>query len=303
MTSVGPTQQWWLEMMAAKKKSPVPGPVSRSVKLLQYLSEHEPTTIRNASVALSLAPSTVHRLLDLLAREGMVEHNRLERSYRIGPEFFRIAAQVYGRFDVRTLALPILREVVEACNETCVLGLYLSNVRKMSFVEKADSSRLLRYQIPLNTQISVFWGATGRSILAFLPEEEVNQIYTEESAAPGSGESLPSRRRLETDLAEIRNKGFAISRGQRIPGAVGIGAPIFGVEGSVIGSVSATMPAAELKAAKERSIGLLVREKAAELSRRLGSPHQTRFPAVETPVREPQSRVKHAPAKSSPDHA
>jgi DNA-binding IclR family transcriptional regulator len=244
------------------------------VKLLQYLGEHGHTTIKDASAALSLAPSTVHRLLDLLGKENIVEHDKVDRNYRVGPEFFRLAAKVFERYDVRTLAMPVLHEIVQACDETCMLGLYLPTVGKMTFAAKVDSSRALRYQIPLSTQISVFWGASGRSILAFLPKADVDRIYAHEDAAPASGEAVPSRRKLDKDLAEIRKNGVAFSRGQKIPGAIGLGAPVFGASGAVIGSLAATVPAADLTDAKEKQIRTMLKTKSAELSLRLGAPSQ-----------------------------
>lgn len=260
--------------MASKRKTLALGPVARSVKLLQYLSEHGHSTIKDASAALSLAPSTVHRLFDLLSKENIVEHDKIERNYCIGPEFFRLAAKVYERYDVRTLTMPMLHEIVRACDETCLLGLYLPTAGKMTFAAKVDSSRALRYQIPLGTEISVFWGATGRSILAFLPKADVDRIYGNEGAAPASGDALPSRQKLDKELAEIRKDGVAMSRGQKIQGAVGIGAPVFGASGAVIGSLAATVPAADLTAPKEKQIRLLIKTKAAELSLRLGAPSQ-----------------------------
>ena len=260
------------DVLAAKRPALALGPIARSVKLLQYLGEHGRTTIKDASAALSLAPSTVHRLFDLLGKENIVEHDQVERDYRIGPEFFRLAAKVFERYDVRMLAMPLLHEIVEACDETCMLGLYLPNVGKMTFAAKIDSSRALRYQVPLNTQISVFWGASGRSIIAFLPKEHVDRIYAQEGAAPASGEAVPSRRKLDKELAEIRKNGVAFSRGQKIPGAAGIGAPVFGASGAVIGSLAATVPAADLNTKKEKQIRSLVKTKSAELSLRLGAP-------------------------------
>jgi DNA-binding IclR family transcriptional regulator len=142
----------------------------------------------------------------------------------------------------------------------------------MTFAAKVDSSKALRYQLPLNTQISVFWGASGRSILAFLPKEHIDRIFAQEGAAPASNEAVPPRRRLDKELAEIREAGIAVSRGQKIPGAVGIGAPVFGASGAIIGCLAATIPAAELTPAKEKSIRTLLKTKASELSTRLGAP-------------------------------
>ncbi len=264
------------------------GPVSRSLNVVRFLSESGRTTIREASAALELAPSTVHRLLDILVRDGMVERDKRERCYRIGPELFRIAAKIVERYDIRTLALPFLHEVVELCDETCFIGLYLPLPRKMIFAEKVDSSQLLRYQLLMNTPMSVLWGASGRAILAYLPEDEVRRIHCEERPAPGSAEQVPSLAVLQREIAKVRACGFAISHSQKIKGAVGISAPVFGASGAVIGSFGVTVPQFKLKAADERRLGLLLRQKAAALSSCLGAP----MDATPSPQASPVKRKK-----------
>src|SRR5271156_5948753 len=109
------------------------GTVARAVLLLARVAAEGTTTIKSLSQALSLAPSTVHRLLDLLASQGMIEHDVKHRRYSIGPEFYRVSALVVTRYDLVTLALPILREVVSEADESCVLGLYWPAQRRMSF--------------------------------------------------------------------------------------------------------------------------------------------------------------------------
>jgi len=111
-------------------------------------------------LSLSWPPAPFHRILDILVRDGMVERDPVERSYRIGPELFRISARVVERYDIRTLALPFMHEIVKSCNEACFLGLYLPVSRKMIFAEKVESSQLLQYQFPMNTPLSVLWGRT-----------------------------------------------------------------------------------------------------------------------------------------------
>ena len=152
------------------------------------------------------------------------------------------------------------------------LGLYLPVPRKMIFAEKVDSSQLLRYQLPMNMPLSVLWGASGLAILAYLPDDQIDAILSEEGAAPASGEPPPSRAALDRQIGKIRACGFAISYGQKIAGAAGISAPVFGANGIVVGSLGVTVQLSKLKAADERRLGLLLSEKAAELSRRLGAP-------------------------------
>lgn len=264
------------------------GTVARTVEILRFIGERKRSSIHEVSVELMLPPSTVHRLFDLLAREGMIEQDKIDRSYRAGAEFFRISAQVVGRYDLRTIALPIMREVVAACDETCVLGLYLPTVRKMTLADRLDSTRLLRYQLPMNTHLSLLSGASGRCILAGLPEDEIKAIFDSERAAPRN-DRLPAWNKLTRDLQLIRKQGFAISRGEMIAGAMAIAAPIIGAEGAAIASIAVTAPNERMQRAGPQRVSELLRDKARELSFRLGAP---------TPRSEPPAKQRPAPMRS-----
>lgn len=248
------------------------GTVQRVVEIIRFFAERGDATLKELSLTLSLSPSTCHRLLELLGCEGFVEQNSDDRRYRIGREFFRIAGLVQSKHDIRAIALPFLRKLVDACDETSVLSLYQPTDGKLFFAEKVDSSMMLRYQVRMNTPMSALWGASGRSILAFLDKDEVDRIYAAEGPSPGSGKALPSRRALEKVLAAIRKRGFDITYGQKLAGAVGIGAPVFGIDGKVLGSICVTIPKTRIATKNRLRLGKLVRATTAELSAALGSP-------------------------------
>jgi DNA-binding IclR family transcriptional regulator len=256
------------------------GTVQRVVEVIRYLADHSETTLKEVSVATGLAPSTCHRLLDLLARDGLVARDCARRGYRVGPELLRISAQIQSKQNICSIALPFLRRVVAGCDESCLLGLYLPNDSKLYFAEKAESTRLLRYQVPMNTPLSVLWGASGLAILAYLDEREVERIYAQEKRAPASGEELPARATLDREITLLRRRGYGVTYGQKICGAVGVAAPVFRADGQVIGSLTVTIPQARMRRPDEGRIGELVRSAASELSSTLGAP--SRVPARAT---------------------
>lgn len=247
------------------------GTVQRVVEVLRHLAENGETTVKDVSAALGLVPSTSHRMLDILTSEGLVERDGARRGYRIGPEFYRLAALVHLRHDVRVLARPYLQRAVDACDETCVLCVYLPTEDSMIFADKVDSNQLLRYQLPLNSPMPVLWGASGRAIAAFLPKADIDRIYSRTAEAPASKQPLPPREALEAELAVIRDRGFAVSHGQKIAGAVGINAPVFDATGRVIGSFGLTIPEQRFTPGDEGRLAALVLQQADALSAALGA--------------------------------
>lgn len=255
------------------------GTVQRVIEIIRFFSEHGDATLKELSLALSLAPSTCHRLLEILGQDGFIEKDTVHRRYRIGRDLFRIAALVQSKHDIRAIALPLLRQLADVCDETCVLSLYLPSEGKMYYAQKVDSSMMLRYQLPMNAPMSLLWGASGRSILAFLNKEHIDSIYAAEGCAPASGDTLPTRRVLDKELAAIRERGYDITYGQKIAGAVGISAPVFGIDGNVVGSICVTVPKTRIVAKDRPRLGELVRATADRLSAALGSPRHDRVKA------------------------
>ncbi|MBC7779474.1 MAG: IclR family transcriptional regulator, partial [Proteobacteria bacterium] len=79
-----------------------------------------------------------------------------------------------------------------------------------------------------------------------------------------------ARRALTQGLAAIRTRGYALTFGQRIAGAVGIFAPVFGASGRVTGSLGFTIPEHRYDAAREVPISACAVRLADQLSASLG---------------------------------
>src|SRR3546814_2286290 len=68
-------------------------------------------TLTALSEKLGLAPSTMHRLLALLIKEGLVGRDPATKTYYCAAEFVRIASLVLGASRIADLADPILRSL------------------------------------------------------------------------------------------------------------------------------------------------------------------------------------------------
>lgn len=247
------------------------GTVERVIRMMRALAEGGgDMSIKALSERLDLPASTVHRLLALLMKERIVERGDIPHSYRAGVEFYRIGSLVAASRSVRDVARPFLERVGEATGEVCLLMRYMPGAHRVMLEDSVDSPHPLRYSISLYEPLSVLWGATGRSVLAFLPEEEIAAIHAEAGLSPATGQEPPALDDLLGDLREIRRKGYALTFGQKIPGAVGFGAPVFERGGRVFGSLCVTIPQLRYDPAQEAAIAGILRREAAGLSAALG---------------------------------
>ncbi len=256
--------------VATEKTTPT-GTVSRALRLLALLADADgPVTIKYVSEQMGLAPSTVHRLLGLLKEEGFVADVLDSRSYAIGAQFYRVSAKVVTGASQMDFITDVLKELAAIHDETILFGQYLPTGKSLSFAIRCDGQQKLLYQIDMHQPLSLVWGASGKAILAQLPEYKVAEILEAEGNAPGNGAQPPDFNTLIEELRDIRRAEYCVSYGEKLPGSRGIAAPLFDRSG-IIGSICLTAPESRNKDGDIDLIGKNLAQRARQLSHDLGA--------------------------------
>jgi IclR family acetate operon transcriptional repressor len=230
-------------------------PVGRSLEVLLWMADHPSSRLGVRQIArdLDTSPATVHRILRTFEQYQLVARTE-EGEYTPGLELYRICASIAKQISPANIARPHLENLAQESGEATLFAIYEATRQEMMFIDKVEASHPLRYVIDLNQWMPVHAGATGLAILAFLPDEERQRLYSK-----GLGALTPltkvSEAELEAEVATIRAQGFAQSRGQRMRGAVGFAAPVFDSLGQVCGDLCITLP--EQRFDPDRSVDAL----------------------------------------------
>jgi DNA-binding IclR family transcriptional regulator len=225
--------------------------------------------VREIAHKVTMPPSSASRLLQLLKEGDLVEQDGGGR-YKLGAEFLRLARRSTARHSITELALPSLRQLALTVDETALLGLYDSRRMEMLFAASFESSHPLRYVVELNRWMPVHCGASGLGIVAFLPKAEQEAIIEQTGLARITDRTITDASALRQMLKTTYRQGYACTLGQRISGAVGIGAPIFGPHDRVVGDVVITMPEQRFKRSSECHLAEAVKAAAAKITDELG---------------------------------
>src|SRR3984957_12003589 len=247
-------------------------PALKVLNALKWIVEEQSTEVgvREMAIGLSVSPSTAHRLLTELAKADFVQHNALAGRYSLSLEFLRLAHLTIGHLSLQRVALTHMRRLTAACNETSLLGIYDAARQEMMLLAIVESSHKLQYKVDLNEWLPVHAGAAGLGIVAFLGEDKIKSILARTGLAPLTPRSITDRYKFEAELQKIRKRGYAITHGQRTPGAVGLGAPIFNSDGEVVGDICLTVPESRFDPASEDRIAELLKNCAHEVTKAIG---------------------------------
>lgn len=211
-------------------------PLARAFQLLRWFTgeQLESIGVRETAAALGIAPSTAHNLLTALAAEGVLAQDPQSGRYTLGFELFHLAHRAIDQVPLRRLAMPHLRTLVGACNEGALLSLYVPERGELVTIAGVESTHPVRYVIEMYSWRPLHVGAAGRAVLAFLPEPDRAALI-----AAQRDEAAELAQEIET----VRERGYALTAGTRIQGAVGLAAPLFDAGGAVLGAVGLAMPA------------------------------------------------------------
>ncbi|MEU6537155.1 IclR family transcriptional regulator [Streptomyces sp. NPDC047000] len=246
------------------------GTVVRTVRMMTLLAGLDGEIgVNQLADQVNLAPSTVHRLLKLLCDEGIAAWNPVTRGYSSGPELYRLGARVVGAMPLPRIVEPLVRRLADEFDETVLFGLHLPREGEMAFVTRADGHQSLQYRIPLNEPTSLLWGASGKAILAYLDRADIERVHAVAGSSPATAAAKPSLAELIAELEEVRRAGVAVTESQKLSGARGIGAPVFGPHG-VVGCLVLTSPIDRMPHTGIAKAADAIRATAAEVSGLLG---------------------------------
>jgi IclR family transcriptional regulator, acetate operon repressor len=236
--------------------------VERAIDILDAFSVERPAlTLTELARQVRLNRPTLYRMLGTLMKRGLVRLAGDPPRYRLDYGAARFAEVWSTSTDIGQSALPFLEPLLHRYDETVALYLRRDNARVC--VAELPSRQPLSYSRGLGHAESLRRGASGFAILAFLPEDEREAILREETDAA----ALKALRRT---IAQVRARGYALSRGDIIVGAQAIATPVFDRTQAPIAALGLFGPAARFLPERITECAEAVRRAATALSKALG---------------------------------
>lgn len=194
-----------------------------------------------------LYKSTVLRLLASLAH-GKLMQRTADGLWSLGPEVARLAAIHSASFSMADVVMPEMHALVQRTNESVAFHIRQGEQRLVLF--RVDSPQLLRDHVRVGDVLPLDRGAGGRVLSAYSGAK--GKLYD-----------------------QVRRDGYVMVAGDRVPGLVGVSAPVWNTAGEMVGALTLTAPEQRMKASFVEDL----RQSAANLTEALGgSAHDRREP-------------------------
>ncbi len=225
-----------------------------------------------------LPRSTTYHLLDTLAREGFVVHLPEERRYGLRVSAFELVSGYSRQAPFQRLARVPLVKLVDSTGHNAPLAVLHGREVIYAIGERAPGRAPLVTEV--GVRLSAHLTASGRAVLARLPQAQVRALFLDSSAFVLRNEAGPgSLTALRHLLLEVRRRGYATEDGEVTAGFSSVAVAVLSHTAHPVAGVAVTFPAQDAGPEQQQRIAAQVTRTANQLSRRIGgvadTPHGT----------------------------
>lgn len=222
-------------------KNPVKA-AQNTVRIVEALVELDGAGVTEVAREVGLNKSSVHNYLSTLEEAEYVRREGTE--YHAGLRFFEVGGYVrnthqiykHGQLEARKLA----RETGERANllvEEHGRGIYLC---------KENGDQAVPVDAYVGSRVHLHCTGLGKAMLAYMPEERVHDILDRHGLPRMTSNTIVDRDELFEHLHEIRERGVAFDREERLNGFQCVAAPILHSDDTVRGAISVSGPKSRL---------------------------------------------------------
>lgn len=227
--------------------------------------------ITEVSRKVGLNKSTVYRIVQALKGKKYLIQNPLSAQYSLGYKILELGRSFQSNIELRKIANKYLHELSDKSGHTVHLGVL--DRKEVVYIDRVEGTDVfqLRY-LQVGDRVPVHCTASGKCILAFLDDSELENVLHELDLTPFTRKTITSLEDLRKELRNIKSLGFSCCNREHNMELRSIGAPIFASRSKVIGAVIITAPYSKIKLGEAGKYGRMVKEAALKISRDMGAP-------------------------------
>ncbi|MFG1229414.1 IclR family transcriptional regulator [Xanthobacter wiegelii] len=238
----------------------------KGLRVLEHLAGRPaPGGVSELARELDMTKSNAHRTLQTLVAAGFVRAMP-GGTYDCTLKVFELAGQVLGRLDVRQVAEPFMRTLADATLET--IHLAVLDGAEVIYLHKIESPHPVRAYSSIGGRAPAHCVASGKALLAY-QQDEALRVFSDPLAV-FTPNSISTLGRLREELAQIRDAGFAVNRGEWRESVWGLAAIVKDGTGAPVAAIGISGPVDRLQDSFPARYRDVVMRTAVDLSRALG---------------------------------
>ncbi len=200
--------------------------VEKAIKILDILMKSgKPLSLAEISEATQWPKSTVHALLTTMRESSIVEQRGNDGKYMLGYRLFELGSQVCNSWDVVKYARSPMLHIASKLNMSVYLARMIGD--KLLLIACEEPNEGFRVYDNLGSELPLHCTSQGKAILACKTPSEIKYLLDKEGMQPYTENTITDIQKFLSERYEIRDKGYALEKGEFVNGLYSYAAPIF----------------------------------------------------------------------------
>ena len=207
------------------------------------------TSLTEISAELNINQATASNIINTLVSKDYLEHIGKKKGYRLGPACFNLNSSEPYELQLLNAAKEEMKKLTQLVEESCLLGILRNQKRYIIHVENSEQV----VQVQAKSERNVYETASGRVLLAYLNEKELDRFLLANGLPEGNTwEEVKNKEDLITAFEKIRAEklGKTYVGGGQIKG---FAAPIL-KNNQIVASLSVFIPEYRCSPSKEAEL-------------------------------------------------
>lgn len=240
-------------------------PTLKAFTVLRAISTStRPVGVSELAVLLGMPKATVHRIVRMLEREGLLERPEGGRRYASGGRLLGFAFDIVASSVRNAPRHAILEAVSRRVGETCNLGIMAQGC--VLYIDRVEAAWPFGLRFEIGSRVPLHCTAIGKLFLGSLPPARLEAVLETTPLDRYTDNTITDPDRLRAELDRIREDGVSVDNQEFLAGVVCVAVPVTGSDGTMAAGLAVSAPNARLSLKQALQHAPALREAAAHLS-------------------------------------
>jgi DNA-binding IclR family transcriptional regulator len=241
--------------------------LERALIIIELLKEHpDGLTLSEIATEIKASPTSVFRISKTMLEKGYFSRDEETKKIRMSSKLFTVSSIGTCDKNISEIAAPYLRQLRNATKETALLGVLLPNKGQGVAILEYPGLYPFKFLHDIGSPISLHVGAPGKSLLAFLPTDEQQDIISKIHFKKYTDATIMTKGALKKELELVRQQGFSIGFGEWMDEMHSISAPVLDRFGYPLAVIWITGPSSRMPISKVPELAQQVKSCAQQIS-------------------------------------
>ncbi|HLQ40402.1 MAG TPA: IclR family transcriptional regulator [Tetragenococcus sp.] len=226
--------------------------VDQALKILMMFNKETPYWRTNELAdQLSMNKATVYRMLETLRINDFLVKNEKNKTYHLGVAAWELHLMAYDQLNIKEILMEPLQQLFKQTEESVFFTLR-KGIQGITMIVIEPQNKV-KFSVETGSRAPLYVGASYHSILAYQKPEIIDRII-KQGLQKYTPLTITDPEVLKKVLADVRENGYAMSKGEYTPDTITLAVPIRSSNKEINSSLTVSGPTYRFDQAKQDKV-------------------------------------------------